>query len=549
MRSENTSPEAKYDHLYDTAHSLAAKIAIPPPGDCPYTLFLGAGASVSSDVRPVAALVDAWKQDLFRAQTRTSARAPITQSEYAAWLEEEYPRWLDDRLRGRARDSEYAVLFGRFHKSRRQRQIFIEREIDGKLPGFGYLYLAGLVAARRINRILTTNFDDLVNDALVKFYDIKPVICAFDSAVRSIRFDSLRPKILKMHGDFLYDNVKAVGDEVVRLDANMEEKFLQTCKEGGLVVVGYGGGDESIMGPLQMMIRSSEYLKMGLHWCIYQPDPTAPLVVPARLQHMLDNYGDRITIYPISGFDELMFEVFTQGGCEHPEVFTNPGRKNLFKEFQRTVRSQWESFEIPAGMNEHLELYLEKSGTREVDPELELDQADVKHRKANLCLRERKIEAALELYEASRQGSNRALGRIDGANAALRFRANARLSGALVGIVECRQIRNENWQETFKETLDSAREAERLGKSVSGLSDSDRRAPLYNSLCAYALRANKEALSQAESDAARTIYNKLVELDPGEKDRQYLRSETGYSALAGYIGQGSNAAPSGSSDA
>lgn len=544
MHSPDVSDAERFEHLFDTAHSLANKVAIPPAGDCPYTLFVGAGASVTSGIRPAAALIDAWRRDLFRAMTGTPSQTPFDENAYKAWTTATYPGWLDDRLRGRTRESEYAVLFSRFHKSRRGRQIFIEREIDGKVPSFGYLYLAGLVAARRINRILTTNFDDLINDALVKFYDTKSIVCAFDSAIRSIRFDSLRPKLLKLHGDFLYDNIKNVGDEVVRLDANMEEKFLHTCKEGGLIVVGYDGNDESIMGPLQMMVRSSDYLKMGLHWCLYQPNPNVRPVVPERLRHLLDNYSDRITLYPIAGFDELMLEVFNECKCEHPEVFTNPGRKNLFKEFQKTVRGRWQSFEVPAGMNEHLELYLERSGAREMDPELELDQADVKHRKGNLRHTEKDLVAARVLFEASRKQARRVLNEVT--DGPLQFRALARITGATFGLMECAEAVPDGGQLRSEldgycdDILDATRQAEALqisDSSVANMPLGSLRVPYYNVLCMYALRATRATLTEAERALAVSYYTKLSRLDPKGEDRGNLKTESYYSSLRTILGE------------
>ena len=44
---------------------LASQIASPSPGECPYTLFLGAGASLSSGIPHVKSLIEEWKQEIF----------------------------------------------------------------------------------------------------------------------------------------------------------------------------------------------------------------------------------------------------------------------------------------------------------------------------------------------------------------------------------------------------------------------------------------------------------------------------------------------------
>lgn len=521
--------DAQFDHLYDDVANLAQKVATPPPGDCPYTLFLGAGASVSSGIRPVQSLIEQWCHELFR------AAAPW--ESFSDWVEGSYKEWLERQKMGRVRESEYAILFSRFHKTRRARQVFIEREIDGRTPNFGYLYLAGLVSGHRINRILTTNFDDLINDALARFYDIKPIVCAFDSAIRSIRFDSLRPKVLKLHGDFLFDNIKNVGDEVVRLDANMEEKFLQTCKEGGLIVVGYGGDDESVMGPLQTMVRSADYLKMGLHWCIHHPKPGKP-EIPPKLRHLLDNYSDRITLYRIDGFDQLMYEMFVQCKCEHPEAFVNPGRKNVFKEFKNTVKSYWESYELSLGMNEHLELYLEHSNKKEFDPELELEQADVKHRKANHCYYDMKSASrALHLYDECRkqcEGILASLRENDEGFSLLRFRTYKRLTGAYHGLLCCEQELGRTWKHHFESVLEAATIAHRFVCDYDGslgLANKELRIPSFNAVAAYCGRARKEPLVEADLQSARAWFQRMIALDEQGDDQRLLKKEPGWDDL------------------
>ncbi len=517
--TDHSQVNAEHDHFVDTANNLAKKIAIPSPGDCPYTLLLGAGASVSSGIRHAGALLEEWRHDLYRAQKGIPTRSPIDAAAYSIWYETEHKRWLNAKLQGKTRESEYSVLFSRFHKSRRQRQIFIEREIEGKTPSFGYLYLAGLIGARRINRVLTTNFDDLINDALVRFYDIKPIVCAFDSAIRSIRFDSLRPKILKLHGDFLYDNIKNVSDEVVHLEANMEEKFLQTCKEGGLVVVGYDGADESIMGPLQFMVRNHDYLKMGLHWCLYHPDLKQPLTIPAKLRPLLDNYPDKITIYPIQGFDELMYEVFTQCECSHPDIFMDPGKKNVLKELQTAIGKRWQSFDIPPGMNDHLELYIERSENKGSDPQLELDRANIKHRRANHMMRDVKdLVSARALFEESRAKATGVLAAGDGVGEGFRHWAWRRLAGNFVGLMECDQGESKDWSAHFEAAIRAVVEADAIAEStaiVSKLTLEDRRLPAYNAVCAYALIARTRSLQPDEISAARTYLVKLEEVRPG----------------------------------
>jgi len=73
-----------------------------------------------------------------------------------------------------------------------------------------------------------------------------------------------RPVIVKLHGDYLYDNLQNTYNETSQLDPGFQEVLDQTVSEYGLVVIGYGGKDESIMEPL-LEADLSEY---GIYWCV-----------------------------------------------------------------------------------------------------------------------------------------------------------------------------------------------------------------------------------------------------------------------------------------
>ncbi len=74
---------------------LASQIASPSPGECPYTLFLGAGASLSSSVPHVGALIEGWKQEIFCHLKGYFVPMPNeVQKEYSQWIEKEYEDWF-----------------------------------------------------------------------------------------------------------------------------------------------------------------------------------------------------------------------------------------------------------------------------------------------------------------------------------------------------------------------------------------------------------------------------------------------------------------------
>ena len=93
--------------------------------------------------------------------------------EYTEWEKSEYSEWLYELKDYLQTSSTYGTLFQYARKTREERQMYIEKLVDDKQPSPGYIYLAGLIKAGLIDRILTTNFDDLLNDSLVNYYGIK----------------------------------------------------------------------------------------------------------------------------------------------------------------------------------------------------------------------------------------------------------------------------------------------------------------------------------------------------------------------------------------
>ncbi|MGK0473641.1 MAG: hypothetical protein ACJAR0_004137 [Candidatus Azotimanducaceae bacterium] len=126
------------------------------------------------------------------------------------------------------------------------------------------------------------------------------------SAIRcpahGVHFTSSRPKIVKLHGDYLYDDIKSTLRETESLEQNIKEKLIEFCKEFGLIVIGYSGSDRSIMDVLEFLTKQEHYLENGLYWCL-RPDD--------EVNHTLRNLLWKDRVYPvmIDGFDELLAEI------------------------------------------------------------------------------------------------------------------------------------------------------------------------------------------------------------------------------------------------
>ncbi len=83
----------------------------------------------------------------------------------------------------------------------------------------------------------------------------------------------------------------------------MRMKFEEFAKDFGLIVVGYSGGDRSIMDILSELLRTKEHFKNGIYWCVRKNDSD----YHPELKKLLTR--DRVFLVEIDGFDELFAEL------------------------------------------------------------------------------------------------------------------------------------------------------------------------------------------------------------------------------------------------
>lgn len=268
-----------------------------------FALLIGAGTSVSSGVKSAHEMIEGWRLELYK---RSKSAQPIEE-----WLEEQ--SWYEN-------DEEYSILFEKLYDQRSQRRIYVEECVKDARPSWGHIYLANMIAQNHFNVVFTPNFDDLLNEACVRYADSRPIVCAHDSAVIDIRVTSARPKIIKLHGDFLYDSIKNTIRETETLDRNMRDKFLQFAREYGLVVIGYSGNDRSIMDILDMTLKGTEgYFPNGLYWCVHRRDKD-------RISKKFDRLARRDGVYWLEteGFDEFMADLHEYIGLVLPDAVRDP---------------------------------------------------------------------------------------------------------------------------------------------------------------------------------------------------------------------------------
>ena len=256
-----------------------------------FSVFLGSGASVTSGVRSGQVLVNSWMDECIKMENKDN----LTKEEY--FSPSHAPEWFDPA-------NPYSSLFEHRYDLQRQRRLFVEHEVAGKTPSLGYAYLVNMIENGFFNTVFTTNFDDLLNEAFYQYSNNRPIVCAHDSSISGVSVTSDRPKVIKLHGDYLFDNIKTTLRETESLETNMRLKFQEFAKDYGLIVVGYSGQDRSIMDILTFLLQQEDYFKNGIYWCIRKGEENN---VGSELKKLL--WRERVFYVIIDGFDELMSEL------------------------------------------------------------------------------------------------------------------------------------------------------------------------------------------------------------------------------------------------
>ncbi|MDC0671040.1 SIR2 family protein [Nannocystis radixulma] len=257
-----------------------------------FAFILGAGASVQSGIPAAGALVWRWLTELHR---RLSRHGPPLER----WATAEALEIADFALE-RAPSFYSQVFARRFRQHPDEGYADLEDIMQGKDPSFGYSVLAHILAETRHKLVITTNFDNLVSEALSIFTGIAPLVCGHESLANFVHVEPRRPVVVKIHRDLLMAPMNRVA-EIAALQSAWVEPLTKVFRSYTPIVIGYGGNDGSLMGFLNSLPEDS--IPGGIFWCYYGPaGPPAP-----EIRHLVARH--RGILVPIEGFDELMLRL------------------------------------------------------------------------------------------------------------------------------------------------------------------------------------------------------------------------------------------------
>lgn len=314
-----------------------------------FAFFLGAGCSVSSGIPASKELVSRWLKIFYNEETGKEVNS--SEVDFKQWLQDKYPDYIEEKG---------SLHYGRVikdlfpHKSERKAEF--ERLIQNKDPAFGYGVLAQLVGnssrGEYCNIILTTNFDDLVADAFYIYSRQKPLVIAHESLTGFIRLTSKTPIVIKLHGDVILE-IENTDDETKQIAEPLKNKMGDILKETGIIFIGYGGNDESILKILQGL--SKDHIKNGIYW-INKHLP--------KNEDFLKWLTERNAIWvKVDSFDKLMLYLFNEFKLKNPdENRFKDLMKNYFETFNKldqelksdkekdifkdVIKNTWREFDI-----------------------------------------------------------------------------------------------------------------------------------------------------------------------------------------------------------
>lgn len=245
-----------------------------------FCFILGSGASVESGIPMGGSLEYDWMKCLMGEGpdrgtpsmnvkvTRESAeklrKGGKLQHEFSV-IEDE---WSQARAGGRhTLSSEYYfdIYKLRFYPNSKNGYRYLEHLMEHAEPSFGYHPLARLLTDEYNNNlVITTNFDSLVEDALFLYTDQKPLTINHELTADYIGDHSIkRPIIAKLHRGLFFDPLNEPED-TTGLKGNWKKVLREIFHIYTPVVIGYGGGDQSLMSLLE---EEDLNLTKGIYWC------------------------------------------------------------------------------------------------------------------------------------------------------------------------------------------------------------------------------------------------------------------------------------------
>jgi hypothetical protein len=213
----------------------------------------------------------------------------------------------------------FELLFGKDYAAQ-QRYIADALSSSKVSLTVGHRALAGLMGAGHARIAFTTNFDEVIESAYAAVcgknlttFHLEGSYAALE-ALNAERF----PFYAKIHGDFRYQSIKNLSDDLRSNNAEIQKAFVAASTRYGLIVAGYSGRDDNVMDMFKQAISQNNAFPHGLLWTTLRLSMVAPVV--NELIAFAGSKGIKAHIVETRTFDEMLSKVWRQIPNKPPEL-------------------------------------------------------------------------------------------------------------------------------------------------------------------------------------------------------------------------------------
>lgn len=276
--------------------------------DTPKPIFLlGAGASVTSGIPLAGDIVSKASKWAYARQNGKDPDDPrITRSDWFPWLRDTQAWFREDVSMGELFPHAVENLL---QPQKARKQFWVKILNPDMRVSIGYLRLAELMHLSRINTVLTTNFDECISKARNEINQ-PAMIDYVRTAPEYVKISATPPFPVSvfLHGDVNNYSDRNVIEEIERMDDELVQTLVPLLKDHPLVVVGYRGGEPSIMEHLLISNaqRANNY-KNGIYWCIRKGEK--PEDATDYVKTLSSIIGTNFQFIEIESFDHLLDKV------------------------------------------------------------------------------------------------------------------------------------------------------------------------------------------------------------------------------------------------
>lgn len=155
-----------------------------------------------------------------------------------------------------------------------------DREQGFKLPTAAHKAIAKLVAKGYVHVILTTNFDRLLEQALLEEGIQAVVVSSSDAITGAPPYIHPPVTIVKLHGDYKDTRIKNSSAELAQYDDALNSYLDRILDEFGLIVAGWSGDWDAALRSAISRMKNRRY---SLYWLAYSsPSAAAQKLIDFR---------------------------------------------------------------------------------------------------------------------------------------------------------------------------------------------------------------------------------------------------------------------------